>query len=127
VPVTNSGTGTTLQNDANTSGGHWISLDAEATGGWMEFTTPSIPAGTYTLKMSYKTNNNRGQLTMKVDGVQVGGTLEQYKALPSTYPTATLGTVNFATTGTHKLRLTVVGKNSASSNFVLSADKFTLQ
>jgi hypothetical protein len=127
VTYTNSGTGATLQNDANTSGGHWVSLDAENTGSWLEFTSPTIPAGTYTLSMSYKTNDNRGQLSLKVDGTQVGSTLDQYHALPSTYPTATFGTVSFGSSGSHKIRLTVTGKNSASSNFVLSADKFTLQ
>ena len=127
VAYTHSGTGATLQTDANTSNGQWVSLDAENTGSWLEFTSPSIPAGTYTLRMSYKTNNNRGQLSMKVDGTQVGGTLDQYAALPSTYPTATFGTVTFGSSGTHKFRLTVTGKNSASSNYVLSADRFTLQ
>jgi hypothetical protein len=127
VAYTNSGTGATLQTDANTSGGKWVSLDAENTGSWLEFTSPSIPAGTYSLRMSYKSNDNRGQLTMKVDGTQVGGTLDEYHALPSTYPTFTFGTVTFSSTASHKLRLTVVGKNSASSNYVLSADKFTLQ
>jgi hypothetical protein len=127
VAVTNSGTGTTVQTDANASGGTWISLNATNTGSWMEFTSPSIPAGTYTLSMSYKTNNNRGQLSMKVDGTQVGGTLDQYQALPSVYPTASFGMVTFGSTGTHKFRLTVTGKNSASSSYVLSADKFTLQ
>ena len=122
--VTNSGTGTTVQTDANTSGGKWISLDAENTGSWMEFTTPSIPAGTYSLRLGYKTNNNRGIASVKVDGAAVGGTIDQY-ASPSTYPTATVGTVTFAASGTHKIRLTVTGKNSASSSYVLSADKFT--
>jgi len=92
----------------------------------MEFTVPNVPAGTWQLKMSYKTNNDRGQCTFKVDGTQVGGTLEQYAALPSTYPTATIGTVTFSANGSHTIRLSVSGKNSASSNYKLSADKFTL-
>jgi hypothetical protein len=126
VAYTHSGTGATLQADANASNGQWVSLDAENTGSWLEFTTPSIPAGTYSLRMSYKTNNNRGQLVMRVDGTQVGGTLDQYGS-PSTYPTVTFGNVSFAVTGTHKLRLVVTGKNASSSSYVLSADRFTLQ
>jgi hypothetical protein len=126
APVTQSGTGTTLQNDANTSGGQWISLDAEANAAdWYQFTTPSVPAGTYTLALRYKTNNNRGRLTTSVDGVALAGTVDQY-ATPSTYPTATLGTVTFALTGTHTIRLTVAGKAAASSSYVLSADRFIL-
>jgi hypothetical protein len=126
VSYANSGTGATLQTDANASGGKWVSLDAENTGSWLEFTTPTISAGTYSLRMRYKTNDNRGQLTMKVDGTQVGGTLDQYQS-SSTYPTVTFGTVSFGSAASHKLRLTVVGKNGSSSSYVLSADQFILQ
>jgi hypothetical protein len=125
VPVTNSGIGTSLQNDTNTSGGHWISLNATSTGGWMEFTTPNVVAGTYTVRMRYKGHNNRGRLTLSVDGTSLGGTLDQY-ASPSTYPDADFGTVTFAAGGTHKIRLVAMGKSSASSGYVLSADRFTL-
>ena len=124
MAVVHSGTGSSLQTDANTSGGQWISLDAENTGSWMEFTTPTVAAGTYTVKMRYKGHSNRGQLTLRVDGTQVGTTLDQY-ASPSTYPERTFGTVTFGSAATHKLRLTVTGKNSASSGYVLSADRFT--
>jgi hypothetical protein len=121
---TSSGATTTLQTDTNTSGGQWISLDSTATGQFVEFTTTSIPAGTYSLQMSYKTNNNRGILSLKVDGTQIGPTLDQFGS-PSTYPTNTFGNVTFASAGTHVIRLTVTGKNASSTSFVLSADKFT--
>jgi hypothetical protein len=124
VAVTNSGTGNSVQTDANASGGKWVSLDAENTGSWIEFTTPSIPAGTYQLQMSYKTNNNRGILALRVDGTQIGSTLDQY-ATTSTYPTKSFGAVTFGSNGTHKIRLAVTAKNSASSGYILSADKFT--
>jgi hypothetical protein len=126
LTVTNSGTGTSVQTDSNASGGQWISLNATGTGSWMEFTLPSVAAGTYTVKMKYKTNNNRGQLALRVDGTQVGGTLDQYQALPSVYPETTFGTVTLGS-GSHLVRLTVTGKNAASSSYVLSADIFTLE
>jgi hypothetical protein len=122
---TSSGATTTLQTDANTSGGQWISLDATGTGQYVEFTLPSVAAGTYSVAMSYKTNNNRGILSLKVDGTQVGGTLDQF-ASPSTYPTTTFGNVTFASAGTHIIRLTATSKNASSTSYVLSADKFTL-
>jgi hypothetical protein len=125
LTVTHSGVGTSLQADASSSGGQWISLNATATGSWMELTLPNVPAGSYTLKMKYKTNNNRGQLQLKVDGVSLGGTVDQY-ASPSTYPEATFGTVAFSAAGSHQVRLTVTGKNASSSSYVLSADRFTL-
>jgi hypothetical protein len=125
APVTSSGPGTPLQTDANSSNGQWIMLDATAVGDWMEFTTPQLAPGTYQVKMMWKGNNNRGQLNLKVDGSQVGGTLDQYSAAQS-YPTTTFGNVTFTTSATHKIRLTVTGKNGSSSGYKLSADKFTL-
>jgi len=119
--------GPAATNDADTlaSGGTRVTLASTAAGDWIEFTLPNVPAGTYSLQMSDKHHNIRGILNLKVDGTQVGGTLDQY-ASPATYPTTTFGTVTFGSTGNHMVRLTVTGKNSASTGFTLSADKFTL-
>jgi hypothetical protein len=76
--------------------------------------------------MSYKTNDNRGQLSSRSDDAPLGGSLDQY-GTPSAYPTATLGTVTFDADGDHRIRLVVVGKSAASRGFVLSADRFTLE
>jgi hypothetical protein len=123
LTVTNSGTGTSIQSDANSSGGKWVSLDAENTGSWMEFTTPSMTAGTYQLSMMWKGNTTRGIAGFAIDGAAVGGALDQYSSA-QTYPTSVLGTVTFGSAGTHKIRLSGTGKNSASSSYILSADKF---
>jgi uncharacterized repeat protein (TIGR03806 family) len=112
------------QTDANTSGGKWVQLSATAVGQTIDFTGFSLPAGTFTVKFKYKTNNNRAQSSLKIDGTQVGGTIEQY-ATPVGYPETTLGNVTFASAGSHTIRLTVLGKNSASSGFAVSADLFT--
>ncbi len=122
---TTSGTSATNDSDANASGGSRVTLNSTGTGSWVQFTLPNIPAGTYSIRMAYKTNNNRGRATFLLDGAPFGPTLDQY-ASPATYPTATLGTVTFATSGNHTIRLTVASKNSASSSYTLSADKFTL-
>ncbi len=124
LPVTNSGTGTSLQTDANASGGRWVSLDAEGSGSWMEFTTPTVAAGTFTVRMRYKSHPSRGQLTLRVDGTQLGGTLDQYAATAA-YPEATFGTVTFASSASHKIRLAVVGRNASATGYVLSADRFS--
>jgi hypothetical protein len=64
-------------------------------------------------------------LDLQVDGTPLGGTLDQYSATIA-YPVATFGTVTFASTGNHIIRLTVAGKNASAGAFTLSADKFTL-
>ncbi len=113
-----------ISNDANASGGVVEFLNSTAAGQTITFTTTSMPAGTYQVQLRYKTNTTRGQHTLTVDGIQVGGTLDQY-ATTSSYLTATLGTVALATTGTHTIVMTVTGKNSAATQFYLTADKFT--
>jgi hypothetical protein len=122
---TTSGVSATTDTDSAASGGARVTLNAVNTGSWVEFTLPNIPAGTYSLRLGYKSNNNRGTATTRVDGTTLSGTLDQYAASAS-YPTATLGTVTFSSAGNHLLRLVVAGQNSASSGFTLSADKITL-
>jgi poly(beta-D-mannuronate) lyase len=124
LAVTDSGVGTSVQTDANSSNGKWIELMATATGSWMEFTTGNVNAGTYSFSVMWKGNTTRGISDFFVDGTQVGGTADQYSAT-QTYPSKTVGTVTFTAAGTHKIRMHVVGKNASSTNFQLSADKFT--
>ncbi len=120
------GTGATvsISNDANASGGVVEFLNSTAAGQTMTLTTPSIAAGTYQVQFRYKTNTTRGQHTVKIDGVQVGGTVDQY-ATTSAYTTVTLGDVTLAAGG-HTVVLTVTGKNASATQFYLTADKFTL-
>ncbi|HSI08611.1 MAG: chitobiase/beta-hexosaminidase C-terminal domain-containing protein [Rariglobus sp.] len=126
LAYTSSGATAVNEADAAASGGSRVGFPATAIGNWVQFTLPSVPAGTYTLQLAYKTNINRGQASLQVDGAAVGGTLDQYASSGGPYLTATLGTVTFSSAGTHTFRLTVSGKASASSGYVLSADKITL-
>src|SRR5581483_4709513 len=68
VAVTSSGPATSVQTDANSSNGKWVELASTATGQWMQFTTPTVTPGTYSVQMEWKGNNNRGQLALSVDG-----------------------------------------------------------
>jgi hypothetical protein len=113
-----------ISNDANASGGVVEFLNATAAGQTMTLTTPSIAAGTYQVQMRYKTNKTRGQHTVKIDGIQVGGTIDQYAAT-STYTSVTLGNATLATTGAHSIVLTVTGKNASATQFYITADSFT--
>jgi hypothetical protein len=124
LAVSNSGVGTSVQSDVNSSNGQWIELMGTGTSQWMEFTTGTVQAGTYSISMKWKGNTTRGITDFFVDGTQVGGTLDQYSSAQS-YPTTTFGTRTFSSAGTHKIRMHVTGKNSASGGFQLSADKFT--
>lgn len=123
LPVTTNGPTTTVTSDSNASGGAWIALNATAVGNYMQFTTPSLPAGSYMVQLAYKTNTTRGIAILAVDGGQVGDPLDQYSATVS-YPTVTFGAVTFGSAGAHTVRLAVTGKNASSTAYNIIADRF---
>jgi len=120
--VTN-GAPAVLQNDVNSSGGHWLALEATAANQWIEYTIPNIPAGTYDIQMSWKGNTQRGISSFTLDGTVFGSNLDQY-ASGQTYPVTDYGVVTFTNTGNHTIRLTVVGKNSSANGYWISTDQF---
>jgi len=115
----------TVHDDLNTSGAKWISLDALSGSAFAEFTLPNLPGGTYAFKLNYLAGPNRGIATFTVDNVPLGGALDQYAEAPA-YLDKNFGTLSFANAGSHVMRLTVAGKNPASTGFTLSADRFVL-
>ena len=122
LDLADSGTGTTVETDGNTGGGHWVSLAAENTGSWMELTTPSIPAGSYEIALRWKGNANRGIASARVDGNVLGEPVDQFSAEQS-YTTTALGTLTFNAATSHAVRVQVTGQNGDSTGFVLSADQ----
>jgi len=126
LTTTGSGQVITPATDTAAPGGTWVKIASTAVGQWIQFTTPSIPAGTYSLSFVCRTAPTRAQHNVTIDGTQVGTTVDQYAAI-SGYPTVAIGSVTFGTTGTHTIRLTATGKNAASSDFQISAAQFIFQ
>jgi hypothetical protein len=124
LSYTTSGPTVTTGTEAAASGGVVTYFNATGANQWVQFTTPALAAGTYSLQFRFKANANRGQHTVVVDGVQVGGTIDEY-ASSSSYKTVTVGNVTLASSGTHTVRLTVTGKTSASGDYDLAPDAFT--
>lgn len=120
VPV---GATAAIQIDANSSAGEWEALQADGLGDYIDYTIPSLPAGSYTFKLMYKAHPNRGILAMTLDGISVTNALDQYAAVPA-YPEVNFGNYSLAA-GAHVVRQTVVGRNASSGAYTLSADRFT--
>jgi hypothetical protein len=91
----------------------------------MSFTVPSVPAGSYSVVLRFKSNENRGTMNLVVDGTQLGGGINQ-RSSPG-YNDWTAGRVNFPTTGDHVFSLVVIGRDSGASSYRLSADAFRLE
>jgi Malectin domain/Chitobiase/beta-hexosaminidase C-terminal domain/Fibronectin type III domain/DUF5010 C-terminal domain len=125
---TGSGQAISTTADATAPGGTYVKITSTAVGQWIQFTTPSIPAGTYSLSMIYRTAPTRAQHNVTIDGTQVGTTIvDQYAATSSYPPAVTIGSVTFGTAGTHTIRLTATGKNAASTSYQISAVQFIFQ
>jgi hypothetical protein len=124
-----SGAKTSLQTDTHYSNPDtWVELEGTGTGQSITYTTSSIPAGTYQLQMEWKGNNNRGELSLAVDGgaAMTPNPLDQYSS-GETYPTTTFSpNLTFSSAATHTIKLTVTGKNSKSSAEELSTYSFIL-
>jgi rhamnogalacturonyl hydrolase YesR len=114
-----------LQSDTNASAGAWVLFNSTGTNSYIEFTLPNVPSGTYDLRLSFKCANNRAQLAFSVDGALVGSALDQYWT-SAVFTELSIGTVNFASSASHPIRLAVSGKSAASKGYTLAADKFML-
>lgn len=93
-------------------------------GEYIDFVLPGVPAGTYEFVMRWKSNTNRGTTQLYLDGAPLGAPLDQYAK--AAFKETDFGVVRFPTDGDHVVRLAVVGKNSASSSFILTSDLFKL-
>src|SRR5206468_2463815 len=104
----------TTNPDTAASGGNWVLLASTATTQFINFTTTSIPAGTYQMQIAYKANTTRAQHSVKLDGGASIGTVDQYSATVGYPGPVNVGSpVTFGTAGTHTITLTVTGKNAA--------------
>jgi polygalacturonase len=123
LPYVTNGAAAVLQNDAATSGGHWLALEATGTGQFIEYTVANVPAGTYDIQMSWKGNTQRGIVSFALDGTILGTNLNQYSS-GQTYPTTDYGIVTFTHAANHVIHLAVVGKDQSANGYWISTDRF---
>ncbi|HTB82308.1 MAG TPA: glycosyl hydrolase family 28 protein [Candidatus Sulfotelmatobacter sp.] len=123
LPYVANGAAAVLQNDANSSGGHWLALEATGIGQSIDYTVTNLPAGTYDVQMSWKGNTERGISTFALDGTVLGSGLDQYSST-QTYPTTDYGIVALTNSTSHSIHLAVTGENSAATGYWISTDRF---
>lgn len=113
--------------DAASSGGHWIKLNGDSTGDYVQFTLP-VTAGTRSISIKYKTDDTRGKLKLRIveNNSLVGAELDQYTST-NLYKSSYIGSMTFTTTGNKTLRFEVSGKNASATGYSLSIDRITIQ
>jgi lysophospholipase L1-like esterase/histone H3/H4 len=123
---TASATGSQVTSEAGASGGQYVQLSGTpAAGAWIEFTLPNVAAGSYDVKMLYKSNFNRGIVQASIDGVNQGSPCDQYAATAAQQIACSLGSKTL-TAGNHAMRFTVTGKNASSAGFMMVIDQISL-
>ncbi len=100
-------------------------LDANATGDYVTYTLPNVPAGTYTLIFRTKTGSTRGKFQLSIDGINRGAVQDPYSTAYAYYE-VNLGTKTFSSTANRNLKFTVTGKNASSTGYNVVADYIKL-
>ncbi len=125
LPYTASGDPYFVYDDPSTSNGKFVSYNATNIGDYIEFDVNVPQAGTYRVSTKHKKFNNRGMYQLSVNGVNVGTPYDSYAASVG-YEEARLGTVAVGKAGVQKVRLTVSGKHTASTGYIIALDSITL-
>lgn len=92
---------------------------------YIQFTFSLATEGTYTLKLMYKSGTNRARSQASIDGVNVGGLIDEYAASAAQQVEKTAGTVTLAA-GSHTLRFTTK-ETGKGGGYQLVVDKITLE
>ncbi|MBX3738977.1 MAG: carbohydrate-binding protein [Candidatus Didemnitutus sp.] len=120
----NAGQTITAITDTAASGGKFSKAALTAAGDWVQYTFTAPASGTYWLNLGYKADPSRAIVQVSVDGVDVGGALDQSTNALG-YPDASLGACTL-TAGTHVLRLTVLGKSATATGYSAALDYYRL-
>jgi lysophospholipase L1-like esterase len=123
---TASATGSQVTSETGASGGQYVQLSGTPpVNSWIQFTLPNVAAGTYSVKILYKSNYNRGIVQTAIDGTPVGSTCDQYAASPVQQAACSIGTATLAA-GNRTIRFTVTGKNASSAGYMMVIDQISL-
>ncbi len=119
--------------DTNMSDGSASIIDANATGDYVTYLVPNLPAGAYHVWVGTKAFNTRGQFQLSIGRADnfagtasnVGPVQDPYNA-GSVYTELDLGTWSPGTTSDKWFRFTVTGKNASSAGYTVCVDYIRL-
>lgn len=114
-----------VADDTVASGGARRVFLAAAPGDYVEHAIDLPAAGAYELKVRARRTPSSGRARLTVNGVAMGDELDFYAAAAANQE-FDFGKVNVTSAGPQLLRLTVTGKNAASSGYALEADRFEM-
>lgn len=93
---------------------------------FIEMTTPTLTAGTYSLSYLYKSTSSQGKVQVSVDGVNIGTVGDQYSAGQVQQVNMNVGNVTLGFNGPHQIRFTTNSKNASSSGYAITIDRISM-
>ncbi len=124
--VSSPGVSSVLADSSFYSNGEAVELKSTASGQFIRFTLPNVPAGTYDLLVYYKSYNDRGVVQASVNSSNVGNTLDEYAAVSSFGLSHNFGSFTVTSAGNITVQLTVTGQNPKSKGATVMTDKIVL-
>ena len=112
--------------DSRYSNGESMRVLTDSISEYCEWNLNGVPAGTYSVSFYYKALNIRSQVQASLDGSLLGPVIDMYNPTEIYQVPANLGLMSFSDYGYVKFRLTVTGRNSASTGFSMQIDKIVL-
>lgn len=110
--------------DMNASNGSGGKLESNGIGDYISYSVPVAVAGTYNVKVRFKSNTTRGIFQLAIDGANQG--LEQTQhATSQGWVLVELGS-RALTAGTHQFRFNVTGRTTGSQGYDLTFDYIEL-
>jgi len=113
--------------DAQASGGKYLVFYCTGTNQWGQCSAANIPPGTYEVYYRYALRGDAGQGQFAVDGTNTGSVQDEYGTAAHQYVEADMGSFTWSTTATHAFRVTVEGKDAASSSYTVNVDRVVLR
>ena len=118
--------------DASQSAGQASILDSNAVGNYITYLIPSLPSGSYDIRVGYKAFSTRGIFQLAIGApngapTNVGPPVDEYSPTAA-YIEADLGnwSASAITTGSKWFRFTVTGKNASSTDYTETFDYIKL-
>lgn len=128
LPLASSGDPLTVYStDAQASGGKWRRYDSNAVGDFIEHAVDVPSVGTYRVLVKSKNASDRGIAQVAIQGTDAGVPVDFFAASSGSFVSTNVGTVSFAHAGPMTIRITVTGKNAASTGYRIPLDSIVLE
>ncbi|MBP1999095.1 chitodextrinase [Paenibacillus shirakamiensis] len=123
--VKHSGDALSKVNEKEASGGYHVFYQSNEVDDYIEYPFQIDANGSYEFNLRLKQFTNRGIAQVYVDNTPVGDPVDFYN-VTARYINTMIGSMDLDASIKHSIKFKLIGKNEASSNYILALDSFYL-